>query len=188
MIEKTLLLVKPDGVERALIGRIISKLEECGLKVVAMKMLMASKALAGIHYIDDKDWVENLGNKAFTSYKEKGIPIKETATQMGMRVRGYLIDYISSGPIVAMVFEGNEAISITRKLVGSTAPSKADPSTIRGIYSSDSYDLADAKKRPIRNLVHASEDQKTAEREIKVWFKPGEILKYKRADETLMYG
>ena len=187
MIERTLVLIKPDGVKRALIGRILSRLEDSGLKIVAMKMVQPDKKLAGIHYIADKKWLEDTGNKTIQNNKEKGIPTKETAVQIATRIRKYLMDFLSSGPVIAAVFEGNEAIFITRKIVGATEPKKSDPSTLRGLYSTDSYEFADLKKRPIKNLIHASEDRKTAEREIKVWFKPGELMDYNRADEDAMY-
>ena len=102
-------------------------------------------------------------------------------------MRSFLITYITSGPVVAIVFEGNEAISITRKILGATEPRKADPSSIRGEFSSDSYERADRLKRAVWNLAHASEDKKTAEREIALWFKPEELVKYKRADEDAIY-
>ncbi len=187
MIERTLLLVKPDGASRALIGKIISQMEESGLKVVAMKMVLPDEKIAGEHYIYDKDWLETVGNKSIKSFAEKGIKIKETALQVGERVRGYLIKFLVSGPVVPMVIEGNEAISIVRKLIGTTEPKKADPSTVRGRFSTDSYGQSDARQRPILNLVHASEDEKTAAREIAVWFKKSEIVSYKRADEGAMY-
>ncbi len=187
MIERTLVVVKPDGVERALVGRIISKFEDAGLKVIAIKMVHPSKALGDLHYIPDKQWMESVGNKTIASFKEKGVQPKETAMQIGKRVHGYLTSYLTQGPVVAMVIEGNEAIGIVRKIIGATEPRKADPSSIRGMYSTDSYDVADKKQRAIKNLVHASEDKATSEREIGVWFKPGELMKYKRVDESSLF-
>jgi nucleoside-diphosphate kinase len=187
MIERTLVLIKPDGVKRALLGKIISKFEDVGLKVVAMKMVWPNKNLADNHYIAEKKWFEDTGKRTIQAYKERGIIIKETPVQVSTKIRNYLMDFIASGPVVAFVLEGNDAIFITRKIVGSTEPRKADPSTIRGAYSSDSYEFSDERKRPTKNLVHASEDKRTADREIKVWFKPNEIMDYKRADEEAMY-
>ena len=187
MIEKTLVLIKPDGVERALIGKVTTKFEDAGLKVVAMKMLLPGKDLGDMHYIPDKQWMENVGNKTLSTFKEKGIETKETAMQIGQRVHGYLTSYLTSGPVVAMVVEGNEAIFVVRKLVGATESRKADPSSIRGQYSTDSYDMADKHNRALKNVVHASEDKATSEREIAVWFKPEEIVKYRRADEGSLF-
>lgn len=187
MAEQTLVLVKPDGVKRALIGRIISRIEDTGLKVVAMKMVVPSRELAGVHYVADQKWFEDTGSKSLKAYQERGVVVKETAVEIAKRIRGYLIDYIANQPVVAIVFEGNEAIAITRKIVGATEPKRADPSTIRGTYSVDSYECSDQRKQPLKNIVHASEDKKTAEREIAVWFKPEEIIKYDRADQSALY-
>ncbi len=187
MIERTLLLVKPDGVKRAIIGKVLSRFEDTGLKVIAMKMVWPDRELAGQHYIADKKWFEDTGGKTLAAYREKGIILKETAVQVATRIRNYLIEFLSSGPVVAVVLEGNDAIFVTRKIVGATEPKRAEPSTIRGSLSSDSYELSDEFKRPIKNIVHASEDKKTADREIAVWFKPKELMAYKRADETGMY-
>ncbi|MCL4374050.1 nucleoside-diphosphate kinase [Candidatus Marsarchaeota archaeon] len=186
MIKRVLVLVKPDGVYKALIGKAISMLEAAGLKVVAIKMVKPDKNMAAKHYIADEGWLLNTGKKAKASYLEKGQPVKESELEIGKRVHSWLLDYIISGPVVAIVFEGNEAPFIAKKLLGPTEPRKADPSTFRGKYSSDSYDLADARKRAVKNLVHIS-DEETAEREIHVWFKDSEISNYKRIDEDLMY-
>lgn len=185
MIEKTLLLVKPEGVSRALIGKVISTIEDAGLKIVAIKMVIADKKTAGEHYFADPAWMESVGNKSISSYKDKGIVVKESAKEIGAKIRDQLINHLTSGPVIAMVVEGNEAIFISRKLVGLTEPRKADPSTIRGRYGSDSYDAADVRGTPILNLVHASEDKKTAEKEIPLWFKKNEIISYKRVDQHL---
>lgn len=187
MIERTLVLVKPDGVQRALIGKIISRFEDAGMKVVAAKMVWPDKELAGKHYTDDPKWFNDTGNRTLATYKERGVKVTETAVQIATRIRNYLIQFLSSGPVLAFVLEGNDVITITRKIVGATEPRKSDPSTIRGMYSLDSYEKADETKRPIMNLVHASEDKKTSDREIAIWFKPKEIMDYKRADQSALY-
>lgn len=187
MIERTLVLIKPDGVQRALIGKIISTFEDAGLKIVAMKMVSPSREQVMDHYAADENWLRSVGEKSIKGAKERGEEINEDPIKIGMRIRDYLVNYLAGNPVVAMVVEGNNAIEEVRKLVGATQPLKADPSTIRGKYSSDSYDLADSQKRAVRNLVHASEDKASAEREIKVWFKDEEILSYKRADETVQF-
>lgn len=187
MIDRTLVIIKPDGVYRSLTGKIITSLEDAGLKLVASKMVTPTQEMAGKHYVADEAWLQNVGEKAIASYKEKGVKVKDTPKEIGMRIRQYLLDYFTSGPVVAMVFEGNEAVFITRKILGPTEPRKADPSTIRGRYSSDSYDLADNAKRAVKNLVHMSEDRSVAEKEIALWFKKSEISSYKRADEDIMY-
>ncbi|MEM0149743.1 MAG: nucleoside-diphosphate kinase [Candidatus Micrarchaeaceae archaeon] len=187
MIERTLILVKPDGVYRALIGKIITTFEDAGLKVVGIKMLKPSRKLVEAHYIWDEAWAKGVWEKTTKNATEKGIKITENYEQMGKRIRGMLIDYVAEKPVIAAVIEGNEAAAVVRKLVGATAPAKADPYSIRGRFSVDSYDLADSQKRAVANLVHASEDSKIAEREIAVWFKKEELVDYERADEDSMF-
>ncbi len=185
-IESTLVLVKPDGVQRGLIGEVVKRFEQVGLKVTAMKMVLPSKALAERHYPLEKGWYEPLWKKTKENYESKGISFKETAIETGTRVRNGLLEGLTSGPVVAMVVEGNYAVPIVRKIVGATAPEKAEPGSIRGMFSTDSYDLADKGKRAVRNIVHASDLPDTAKREIAVWFTKEEIHKYRRADENIV--
>ncbi|MGC8651948.1 MAG: nucleoside-diphosphate kinase [Candidatus Micrarchaeia archaeon] len=186
MIKRALVLVKPDGVFRALVGKAISTLEEAGLKVIALKMVRPDRDLAAKHYVADEEWLTSVGRNTKLSYEERGIKVAETEIEIGKKVHQMLLDYLTSGPVVAIVVEGNEAPFIARKLLGPTEPRKADPSTFRGRYSSDSYDLADSRHHPVKNLVHIS-DEKVADREIHVWFKDSEISSYKRADEDVIY-
>ena len=187
MIDKTLVIIKPDGVQRALVGEIIQRFERSGLKIVALKMTYADKKIAADHYADDEEWLKSVGEKSIKSYREKGIEMKETALEVGRRIRQQLISYISMSPTVAMVLEGHNAIEHVRKLVGPTSPQYAPPGTIRGDYSFDTYQLGDKSNRPIQNLIHASESVREAEREIKIWFKPEEMHVWQRVDEGLLY-
>jgi len=187
MIERTLVLIKPDALRRGLTGRIVAKLEDAGLKIVAMKMVSPDKKLAGNHYAADKKWFVDTGTKTIKAYAEKGVIIKETPVQVSTRIRNFLIEFLSEGPVIAIIFEGNDAIAVTRKMVGVTEPKRSDPSTIRGMFSTDSYELSDERKRPLKNLVHASEDKRTSDREIAVWFTKSEIARYERSDEDAMY-
>lgn len=188
MIEKTFMMVKPDGVKRGLIGAVISRVEQRGLKVVGLRMVWVDKAFVSRHYTDDKSWIESLGKKAIDGYEKKGIKVKETAFEIGMRVREGLMDYITSGPVAAMVVEGHDAVEQVRKLVGSTSPHMAQPGTIRGDFSVDSYMSGDHHNRPIRNMVHASGNKAEAENEIKLWFSSKDVHSYKRVDEEMIYG
>ena len=187
-MERTLILVKPDGVERAILGKIISRFEDAGMKVVGLKMLKPKKELVEKHYAEDEEWLLSVGRKTKQSYVEKGLKVAESEREIGMRVRSFLIKELTRTPIVAIVLEGNSAAEIARKIGGGTEPKRADPSTIRGMYSSDSYALADQKKRSVRNVLHLSENAEIAEREIKVWFTASELNDYKRADEEAMFG
>ncbi|MEM0201403.1 MAG: nucleoside-diphosphate kinase [Candidatus Micrarchaeaceae archaeon] len=185
-MERALVLIKPDGVERALIGKVIHRFEEIGLKVVALKMILAKEKQAGLHYAEDQDWLISVGKKANQSNLEKGIPVTEKDIDIGIRIRSHLIKELTRSPIVAIILEGNAANDVSRKIAGATEPRKADPSTIRGSMSNDTYGAADAGKRPIRNIVHVSENKEAANREIAVWFTNSEIQNYKRCDESLL--
>jgi nucleoside-diphosphate kinase len=129
-----------------------------------------------------------VGRKAKEAAAKKGQQMKETDREIGQRIRSLLLKELTRGVVVAMVLEGNSAAEVARKMAGSTEPSRAEPATIRGTYSCDSYALADVKKRPVRNILHVSENSEIAEKEIKTWFKESEIFKYKRVDEESMYG
>ncbi|MEM3154865.1 MAG: nucleoside-diphosphate kinase [Candidatus Woesearchaeota archaeon] len=187
MIERTLVLLKPDAVQRALVGEILSRFERTGFKIVGLKMCYASKDVAGKHYADDEAWLTSVGEKMKKAYEAKGQKISDSPKEIGQRVRQQLIDFITMSPTVAVVLEGHDVINKVRTVVGDTAPSKAAPGTIRGDYSFDSYGLADISGRPIQNLIHASDSAESARREIDIWFKKDEIHPYQRVDEALLY-
>jgi nucleoside-diphosphate kinase len=187
MIEKTLVLLKPDSVQRGLVGELITRFERVGLKIVALKMFYADKSIAGKHYAEDKDWLISVGEKAIKSAEKAGQKITESALDIGKRVRMQLIDYITMSPTIAIIFEGHEAVKTVRKIVGDTNPHTSAPGTIRGDYTFDSYTLADKSDRPIQNLIHASGSPQEAQREISVWFSPEDIQAWERIDEDLFY-
>ncbi len=159
--EKTLVLLKPETLTRHLVGRILTRFEDAGLKIIAMKLVQADEAIAKQHYEED-------------------IAIKH-----GERVRSGLIKYIIEGPVIAIVFEGINAIPIVRKMVGSTYPSESLPGTIRGDFAHVSKDYANHHEINVRNLVHASANQQDAEREIPIWFAPEEFYTYKTAHDYI---
>lgn len=181
--ERTFVMIKPDGVERGLIGEIIKRFEQRGLKVSALKMVSGAEDVIAKHYADDEEWLKSVGQKTKTSFAQKGIEMSESDIEIGKRIRAWLMDYVKSGPIVTMVIEGNHAIEVVRKIVGSTEPRTAPAGTIRGDFSIDSYELGDNLKRPVKNLIHASGNKKEAENEIHIWFSEEEIYNYSRADE-----
>ncbi len=187
MMERTLVLLKPDAVQRALIGEILSRFERAGFKIIGLKMCYATKEVAGRHYVDDEDWLKSVGEKMKKAYEAKGQKIAEDAAAIGRRVRQQLMDFITMSPTVAVVVEGHDAINKIRALVGDTAPNKAAPGTIRGDFAFDSYGLADVSGRPIQNLIHASDSPESSKREIAVWFKKDELHPYQRVDEALLY-
>lgn len=187
MIESTLVLLKPDAVQRALVGEILSRFERTGFKVVGLKMCYATKDIAGTHYADDEAWLVSVGEKSKKAAESKGQKVSGTPKELGQKVRQMLIEFITMSPTIAIVLEGHDVINKVRTIVGDTAPSRAAPGTIRGDFSFDSYGLADVSGRPIQNLIHASDSPDSAKREIAIWFKKDEIHPYQRVDEALLY-
>ncbi len=191
-MEQTFVAIKPDGVQRGLTGEILRRFEQAGLKIVAMKMVQVSEELANKHYPTDREeLIVGIGEKTLAGYKELEIDAKkELGTsdpkQIGELVRSWLADYITSGPVVAMVLESPHAIELVRKLVGGTMPLTASPGTIRGDLSYDSPHLANSRNRPVKNMIHASGNKEEAQYEISLWFEQQEISGYQRADEAPM--
>jgi nucleoside-diphosphate kinase len=186
--ERTLVIVKPDGVQRALVGEIIKRFENVGLKMVAMKMLVAEGEHVTNHYTLDPEWRRVTGEKTIAGYREKGLaPPSENPFDITDVLLKTLTAYMISGPVVAMVLEGAHAVKIVRKLVGSTEPLGSAPGTIRGDYVLDSYQMADTDGRAVRNLIHASGSPSEAEAEIKHWFKPEEIIDYGLLSDAIIY-
>lgn len=182
MIERSLVLVKHDGVVRGLIGEIIKRLENVGLKICAMKMMWADEKLAENHYKFEKEWATNVFNKTKETHERDGTPFPYSdPLEFGKMVQGWNIDFLREGPVIAFVVEGPHAIPVVRRLIGHTEPKQADIGTIRGDYAmTESYDLANNLKRVTRNLVHASDSVKNAEREIFLWFSKEEIHNYSK--------
>lgn len=193
-MERTVVLIKPDGVKRGLVGEIIARFEKVGLKIVAMKMVWVDKEMVMKHYPTTRnEWVKKVGEKTLKAYEEYGKdPTEHLGTlkpvEIGKLVCKWLVDYLTSGPVVAMILEGPHAISVVRKVAGYTYPDTAVPGTIRGDYSIDSPDLANERKRSGYNLVHASGNAEEAKFEEELWFHKNEIHDYKRADEDVMFG
>ena len=190
--EKTLVLVKPDGVKRGLVGEVVKRIERRGLKVIALKMVQVGREHLENHFPKSEEWMQRLGEKTMKTFTEYGIdPIAAQGTsdtkELGRMVKESLFAYMQSGPIVALVVQGIHAIDMVRKLAGNTLPVFAEMGTIRGDYSVDSPAVANVEGRAIHNIMHASETQAEAENEIQLWFTPEEIHAYKRAEEDIMF-
>jgi len=186
--EKTLVIVKPDGVQRSLIGEIIKRFERMGLKIIALKMLVPTAEQIEKHYTLDPEWRRITGEKTIKSYKEKGLqPPSEDPFKITEVILGNLKKYMTSGPVVAMVIQGAHAVKIIRKVVGGTEPLTSDVGTIRGDFVLDSYQFSDTDGRAVRNLIHASGSVEEAENEINHWFKSEEIIQYKLVQEQIIY-
>ena len=175
MLERTLVILKPDAVQRKLCGKIITMFEEAGFNIVDAKMTVASKEIVERHYPNNNKWYTAVGNKSITNFQEQGLDIvkvmgTDDASEIGKTIKNWLVEYITSRPNLVMVIEGNTAIKNVRKMCGNTIPANADPSTIRGRFSIDSSDVANAQHRPVHNLVHASGELDEAKYEIALWF------------------
>jgi nucleoside-diphosphate kinase len=186
--EQTLVIVKPDGVQRGLIGEVIKRYEHCGLKLVALKMLIPTREQTLNHYSIDPDWALKSGTKTFESYKTKGLPMPgRSPIEFAEGVRKTLVDFMSSGPVVAMVWQGMGAVAIVRKITGSTEPLSSAPGTIRGDYTIDSYTSSNVDNRAVRNIIHSSGSIEEATKEIPIWFDKKEVLNFRLISEEIIY-
>lgn len=183
--EKTFVLIKPDGVRKGLIGEVIKRFEQRDLKIVAMEMFLSTRVEMDNHYPKDEKWLTRLGDKTTTTYEKYGHSVKRDfgttdKLKVGREVRKWLIDFMTSAPMVKMVVQGVHSVDMVRKIVGPTMPYLAEMGTIRGDYSADSAISANIEKRAVYNLIHASETPEEAAHEIKHWFGKHPIYKYKR--------
>lgn len=190
MTEHTVILIKPDGVKRGLVGEIISRFEKVGLKIVAAKMVWVDQDLVGKHYKDDEDYHRSVGVKTLENYQKYGLDANETLgtldpLDIGRMVRKWNMDYLSSGPVVAVVLEAHDAVSLVRKMIGHTFPQNAQPGTIRGDLAHEAPLTANIQKRSTMNLIHASGSAEEAKFEEELWFHENEIHSYKRLEELL---
>jgi len=181
-MERTLIVLKPDTIQRGLIGRIISRFEEAGLKLIGIKMIHCDEKFAECHYPLDEEWAKEVYRKSKEKHDKIGKKLRfKSHMEMGKSIQQWNVDFLCEGPVVAIVLECPHAIEIVRKMVGTTEPLQSPPGTIRGDFASvESYPLSDAKNRVLRNLVHASDSTKTAQREITHWFSESELFEYKK--------
>ena len=185
--ERTFVIVKPDGVQRSLIGEIIQRIERTGLKLVAMKMAIPTEDQCWSHYNKDNVWFESKGNKIIENRKNAGMVVDKDAIEYGKDIIKALVKFMTCGPVVMMIWEGNQSVGIIKKLVGSTEPATSDVGTIRGDLTLDSYSLAGFDDRAVRNLVHCTDNPEEAQREIDIWFKKEEIMNYRLVSEQILY-
>ncbi len=179
--------MKPDGVQRSLIGEVIQRFEKVGLKLVAMKFIVADEERLWKHYNKDDVWYETKGKRTLEERKASGLSYDRPAIEYGKDIIRHVIKYMTSGPVVAMVWEGNSAVGIIKKLTGTTEPLTSDVGTIRGDLTVDSYDLTTASERAVRNLLHCSDKVEDAKNEIKIWFADNELIKYRQIQEAILY-
>ena len=186
--ERTLVIIKPDGIQRSLIGEIIKRYEQSGLKLMGLKMVVPTADIVQKHYLIDPEWRVKTGLKTIESYKKKGkTPPSEDPLKITEIILKNLKKYLASGPVVAMIWRGAHAVGIARKITGGTEPLTSDMGTIRGDFTIDSYELSDVDSRAVRNLIHASGSPDEAEKEITLWFKNEEIHNYRLINEAVLY-
>jgi len=186
--ERTLVMIKPDGVQRTLIGEIIKRYEKIGLKMVAIKMLVPTAEKIEQHYTLDPSWRRVTGEKTIKGYLDKGLtPPSMDPLEITAKILENGKKFMTAGPVIAMVWQGAHAVKIVRKITGSTEPLSSDAGTIRGDYVLDSYEMSDNDNRFVRNLVHASGSPEEAKMEIKHWFADDEIINYKLIQEQILY-
>jgi len=189
--ERTFVILKPDAIQRGLVGDIINRFEKKGLKIVAMKMFVPKEDQCWEHYKKDDAWFTKKGERIVEGRKNLGMSIEKEAIEYGRDIIRALVKYMTCSPVVAMVIEGNEAQAIVKKLVGSTEPATAEVGTIRGDYTLDSYNLVDTDGgRAVRNLVHCTDKEDGLDawkREMDIWFTAEEVIDYKLVSEKMLY-
>ncbi len=190
--QKALIIIKPDGVQRGLLGKIVSRFEQVGLKIIGLKFEMAGEKRVVAQYPETDAWFKKVGERTLTNYAKKGLDAKKVfdtndAIQIGRTVKKWLIKYFQESPVLIMALESYDCIEICRKLSGNTIPVLANHGTIRGDFSHDTIDLANEQNRPLRNIIHASDTVEDGEKEVKVWFTKEELFSYELAGEKFMY-
>ena len=185
--ERTFVIIKPDTVQRSLIGEVIKRFEQTGLKCTAMKMFVPQEEPLIKHYNKSDEWFLKKGTNVINDLMAQGLPIDKEPMEYGKDIIRTIVKYMTAAPVIAMVWEGNQAVAVVTKIVGTTEPATSDVGTLRGDYTIDSYGHASFENRAVRNLVHCSDAVSEAEREIAIWFKEEEIMKYATAQERILY-
>lgn len=185
--ERSFIIVKPDGIQRSLMGEILMRIERTGLKFIAVKFLLPTADQCWKHYNKDEEWFLKKGTRIVEGRKEQGMPIEKEAIEYGRDIIGQLATFMTSGPVLAFIVEGNKSVDIVKKLVGGTEPTTSDVGTIRGDFTLDSYELSGIDNRAVRNLIHCSDSPEEAEREIPIWFDEKEMINYRLVSEQILY-
>ena len=185
--ERTFVILKPDAIQRSLMGDIVGRFEKVGLKVVAMRFGIPEEAKLWKHYNKDDAWFLKKGTKIVEDRKNAGMKVEKEALEYGKDIIGALVRFMTAGPVLQLVLEGNQAVAVVKKLVGETEPSTSDVGTIRGDYTLDSYAIASVDDRAVRNLIHCSDVVPEAQREIGLWFTEKEQLDYRLVSEAILY-
>jgi nucleoside-diphosphate kinase len=185
--ERTFVIIKPDGVQRSLMGEILGRYERTGLKLVGMKFGVADEKKFWVHYNKDDAWFLKKGTKIAEDKKANGLPVDKEPIEYGKDIIRQLVKFMTAGPVLMMVWEGNQAVAVVKKLTGDTEPATSDVGTIRGDLTIDSYTIAAVDDRAVRNLIHCSDAVEEAAREIAIWFEESELLNYRLVNEQILY-
>ena len=189
--ERTFVILKPDTVQRGLVGEVIKRIERIGLKIVALKMTQADETLIFKHYNKDDVWYERKGKGILENKTKLGMPIEKEAIEYGKDIIRAMVHYMAACPVVVMVIEGNQAQAVVKRLVGGTEPTTADTGTIRGDYALDSFFMCDVDgSRGLRNLIHCTDPAdgpQAYDFEVSTWFTPEEVYNYRLVSEAMLY-
>lgn len=186
--ERTLVIIKPDGIQRSLIAEVIKRYERLGFKMIGAKMMLPTAGMIKAHYSIDPQWGRKAGEKVIAAKREKGEDVEGLdPIELSNNIVDRLATYMTNGPVLAMVWQGAHVVQIVRKITGSTEPRSSDVGTIRGDFMIDSYDLSNIDERALRNIVHASSSPEEAEEEIKIWFTSQELFDYPSPHDKILY-
>jgi nucleoside-diphosphate kinase len=190
--QRALIIIKPDAVQRGIIGKIASRFETVGLKIIGLKFIWLTEKQVIAHYPETDAWFKKVGERTLTNYEKKGLDAKKVfgtnnSIQIGRTVKKWLVKYFQESPVLIMALESYDCIEICRKLSGNTIPVLANPGTIRGDFSHDTIDLANEQSRPLRNIIHASDTVEDGEKEVNLWFTKDELFEYETAGEKFMF-
>ncbi|MDB5188226.1 MAG: putative Nucleoside diphosphate kinase [Candidatus Kaiserbacteria bacterium] len=185
--ERTFVIIKPDGIQRGLMGEIIKRYERTGLKLVGIKFGILDEKKVWVHYNKDDAWFLKKGTKIVEDKKANNLPVDKEAIEYGKDIIKQLAKFMTSGPTLSMVWEGNQAVAVVTKITGTTEPATSDVGTIRGDLTVDSYTIAAVDDRAVRNLIHCSESPEEAQREIGIWFTEGDMTEYRHLAEEILY-
>ena len=185
--ERTFVIVKPDGVQRGLVGEILKRFERTGLKIVGLKFGMLDKDKIWKHYDKDDAWFLKKGTNIVNDRNASGLTVDKEPIEYGKDIIRALEKFMTSCPVVSIVLEGNEAVAVVKKIVGETEPKTSDVGTIRGDFTLDSYNISAVDDRAVRNLIHCSDEVENAKKEIDLWFTENEIVNYRLVSEAILY-
>lgn len=185
--ERSFVIIKPDGVQRGLVGNIVKRFEQTGLKLVYLKLSLLDEKKLWEHYGKDDAWFEKKGAGIAKDREAAGMPVEKEAIEYGKDIIRALVKFMTSGPAVVMVLEGNQAVAVVKKLVGGTEPATSDVGTIRGDLTVDSYAISAIDDRAVRNLIHCSDAPEEADREIKLWIDQKDLITYRLVGEQILY-